>query len=317
MISIIRSVSEGNCESDRICAQDWTKADMLRSSQWQFMIPAVVLQEFDQAFADPYSHLPQLDQFARSIQQELFDGSGIVHLRGVPLEVDESVCRNFYLALGQRIGNPIDRYGLVYEVTDTGRSYQTSRIPISQTNAETCFHTDSSAIDCLPDVIGLMCLRSGLSGGESQVVSIPAVYRRLAASHPQAISLLHQDYTRDIVTPGVEFSLENLRRNQFPIFSDQAQRGLTFRYMRYWIERGHQKAGSLLSAAQMAAFDALDCTLNAEDLVLQFKLEAREILWINNCKIAHNRTEYKDHPEPHKKRLLLRMWLEQSLSDLR
>lgn len=308
---MIQSLTKAQNQVDLIRDQDWTRADMLRSSQWQLTIPAVVFQEFHRASADPSAGLQHLDQLARTIQKELFDGSGIVLLRGVPLNFSELVCRNFYLALGQRIGKPIDRYGLVYDVTDLGRSYQTSRIPISQTNAETSFHTDSSAIDCLPDVVGLMCLRPALSGGESQVVSVPAVYQRLAASDPKAISLLHQDYIRDIVTPGSAFSLENLRKNQFPIFSHQGRRGLTFRYMRYWIERGHQKAGALLDAAQTAAFDALDRTLCAEDLVLQFKLEARNILWVNNFKVAHNRTNYQDYDEPDQKRLLLRMWLEQ------
>lgn len=309
MISILEPQITKSPVSNQIDAQDWTLATIGRSPQWQFTIPTSVLQEFQQNGHHPHALLPHLDQWAVSLRQELLTGTGIVHLRGLPQNANEYFCRAFYLALGQRIGQPSDRYGLLYEVKDTGQSYQNSRIPVSQTNAETHFHTDSSAIDCLPAVVGLMCLRPGLSGGDSQVVSIPAVYRRLEAEYSGAIALLHQNYIRDIVTPGVEFSLNNLLKNQFPIFSHQSGFGLTFRYMRYWIERGHQKADIPLNAAHLAAFDALDRTLSSPDLVLQFRLEAREILWVNNLKIAHNRTAYQDHPDPNQRRLLLRMWL--------
>ena len=34
-----------------------------------------------------------------------------------------------------------------------------------------------------------------------------------------------------------------------------------------------------------------------------------DIQWLNNHVILHSRTAYEDHPEPERKRLLLRLWL--------
>lgn len=316
-------------------AQSWMAAEMLRSNRWKFTISDGLIQEFQQYFHSQISsaseldltlfnqqilslnpiaiqqaRLPKFEQLALQIQRELREGTGIAHVTHFPCHLSEAKKRFFYLVLGLKLGQPIDRYGLLYEVKDTGASYQTSRIPISQTNAETCFHTDSSALDCEPDVVGLMCIRPAQSGGESQVVSVSAIHQHLQALDPTALAFLYQDYIRDIVTPGLEFSLENLQKNKFPILTFDGQNGLTFRYMRYWIERGHRKAEVPLSSAQITAFDQLDRSLNDPQFVLKFQLSVGEILWVNNRTIAHNRTAYEDHSDPQQQRLMLRMWLQ-------
>ena len=85
--------------------------------------------------------------------------------------------------------------------------------------------------------------------------------------------------------------------------------GLTWRYLRYWIEAGHQKAGAPLTAAQNRALDALDRVLGDPGLRVELALRPGDMFFINNRWIFHNRTGFEDHPEPERRRHLVRLWL--------
>jgi hypothetical protein len=42
---------------------------------------------------------------------------------------------------------------------------------------------------------------------------------------------------------------------------------------------------------------------------LTFTLEPGEAIFFNNCVLLHDRTSFEDHPDPARKRHLLRLWL--------
>ena len=111
-----------------------------------------------------------------------------------------------------------------------------------------------------------------------------------------------------MVTPGTQPTIEQRLRNRFPIFYNDFARGLNFRYMRFWIETGHARAGAPLDDIQIAALDALEDALEAPGAVATFSLRAGEMLWLDNWTVAHDRTAFVDDPE--RPRRLLRMWLD-------
>ena len=108
-----------------------------------------------------------------------------------------------------------------------------------------------------------------------------------------------------MVTPGWDRDLERIAANRFPTF--RWDRGLTFRYMRYWIEQGHARAQVPLGEDAVAAMDALDRELARTKHVLQFRLNAGEMLWIDNRMIARGRDAYRD--DPLHPRLPVRLWI--------
>ena len=81
------------------------------------------------------------------------------------------------------------------------------------------------------------------------------------------------------------------------------------RYLRYWIEVGHEKAGQPLTAEQVAALDALDRAAAEPRMRVEFAMRPGDMLFVNNRWILHNRTAFEDHPEPERKRHLVRLWL--------
>jgi alpha-ketoglutarate-dependent taurine dioxygenase len=80
--------------------------------------------------------------------------------------------------------------------------------------------------------------------------------------------------------------------------------------MRFWIEKGYEKAKVPVPEGLPEALDTLDRCLEEEDSVANFRLQRGEMLWVDNCTTLHDRTEYVDDPEA--PRLLLRQWVKHS-----
>jgi len=274
---------------------------------------AIADQAIDDDFLDAYTHgdleIPGLQQLADQIRQELQEGSGVVWFRGFPAEeFTVPQMKFFYLAVGAAMGETMGNYGRLYDVRDYGGSYKTERIPVSQTRAATGFHTDSSARDTMPDIVALLCLQPASVGGESLIVSAATVHEELRKTNMPVLTSLYREFIRNIVTPGTDNVLEALMDNRFPVFSQGLYSPqLSFRYMRYWIEKGHQEAKMELTQAYLDALDVLDGLLESPRFAVRFKLEAGDQLWVNNHIVAHNRTGYEEDPQ--RPRHFVRMWI--------
>ncbi|MBN9518942.1 TauD/TfdA family dioxygenase [bacterium] len=206
----------------------------------------------------------------------------------------------FATCLGRRVPQNVDG-ALLYDVRDTGVSVATGA-RFSVTNAESSFHTDGSFADAVPDVVGLLCLAGAKAGGVNQVVSGYAVHDRLdAATRAELARPFHVD-RRGGVRPGEAPTARN------PVLSEDAD-GLVIRYLRYWIEAGHAKADEPLTATQTAALDAFDRTAADPALRAEFVLDPGDVLYVANRWVLHNRTAFEDHPEPERRRHLVRLWL--------
>ncbi len=302
--------------------QIWDARGLESRSTWKQELPNDVGEEFLhlcwknpelatdlESFEFDGHALPNLAAFSRKVRRNLVLGDGISLLKGLrQLGLTAEEQRLFYVAFGSAMGTPMLQYGLLYEVRDRGVSYQDQAIPVSHTGSETGFHTDSSARNTVPDFVGLLCEQPSLKGGESLVSNALQVHGLLKKHAPRALEILYRQFVRDIVTPGTERNMENLRRNRIPVFARSRRReGILFRYMRFWIEKGQARAGEPLTDQELGALDILDELISAPEQVVRFHLEAGDVLWVNNRTLAHNRSEFQDTPE--NVRLLHRMWL--------
>ena len=295
----------------------WRRATMAARAGWRIDAgdalrdDAARLVRWAAGVADPVARLrrgsvplERVPAVAARIAQELDEGSGVAWVRGLG-PIAEPALRLLYLAVGLELGETIDTYGRLYDVCDRGVSYRDSAAPVSQTREATGMHTDSSGKDVCPRVVGLACVRPAPRGGRSHLVSTAEVHEQLRAVHPELLARLYGRFVRDIVTPSSDRSSARVRDNAFPIFAYEGR--LSFRYMRYWIERGHARAELPLEERDRAAFDALDAALACEDHVLPIQLDAGDLLFIDNTTIAHDRDAYEDDPSA--PRLMLRLWL--------
>ncbi len=296
----------------------WTAAALWKRKEWRIQAPSAlgrdigILQRWAAGRTDPIAALdlhdldrPHVRALAGRIHRELAEGSGVAWVTGID-ETDPLALRLLYVATGLHIGRPVGAYGRLYDVVDSGRSYRTEAIPVSQTNASTGVHTDSSNKGLCPRFIALLCVRPAREGGGSRITSALQAHEVLRRTHPDLLAHLYLDHIRDLVTPGAVRNADTIRANAFPVFS--APPGPSFRYMRYWIERGHREASQPLSPERLQAFDRLDAILEHPEHVVRFRLEAGHMLFCDNTTVAHDRDAYVT--QAHNPRWLCRLWLQ-------
>lgn len=255
----------------------------------------------------------RVPSFARDVpelRRRLDDQCGFVVLRGLNVR-DYSRDENamIYWGIANYLGRVVrqnlrgERLDTVQDrgdkITDPYRLIETTRYFLP--------HTDNAMLEPRwPDYLGLLCLTSAKSGGENLVISAYALLREIASSHPDYVGRLNRPWHID---PPLEQRLPGgpptWSRPIFEIIRDE----LKVHYLRYYIDPGMRKAGCPMSDEETAILDHLDSLLERPELAFTHKLEPGEILFNNNNWTLHGRKAFVDHPEPERKRLLMRIWL--------
>ncbi len=93
-----------------------------------------------------------------------------------------------------------------------------------------------------------------------------------------------------------------------PIFSYHIGK-LSCRYLRQYIELGHEIMGLPLSRVEVEALDIFDSIIHQESLRLDMMLEPGDLQFANNYAVLHSRTEFEDYGENERHRKMLRLWL--------
>ena len=247
---------------------------------------------------------PAIDAPLARVFDEIQEGRGIVVVRGIPVAGHsvEDVSAMFW-ALGTHFGRGVsqsargDLLGLVRDETlpgqpESARGYTSRR--------ELSLHVD------LGQIVGLMCVRQGQSGGESQYASGLAIYNDIQAKRPDLMPILTRGFpyhrrgeeapTQPCVTP-----------YDIPVFSEREGRISAFMVR----EIMNAAFRELKRAFTPEEIDAID-TFRATAAALQFetRLEAGEATFLNNYTVMHARSEFVDWDEQDRKRLMLRLWLD-------
>ncbi len=93
-----------------------------------------------------------------------------------------------------------------------------------------------------------------------------------------------------------------------PLFSYHEGK-LSCRYLRQYIELGHEINGVPLSRVEVEALDTFDSIVQDPDIRLDMMLEPGDIQFANNYAVMHSRTRFCDDKDPSLHRKLLRLWL--------
>ncbi|MBN9619354.1 MAG: TauD/TfdA family dioxygenase [Actinobacteria bacterium] len=246
--------------------------------------------------------LPTLGPVLADVVTELVDGRGFVLLRGVPIEgLDERSIELMYWGIGQHVGAPLHQQGpddLLVHIRDMGLDPDDPLVRGFQTSARLDYHADSS------DVVGLLCVRPAKSGGVSTIISSVAVHDELVRTRPDVAERLHDQWWHDRRSgEGAESFF------RCSVFAEHDGR-LFAHYGRQYMESASRGPGvPEMTAEQVAALDALDAVANAPEFVLNMDFRVGDIQFLNNYTVMHARTDYVDHPEPERRRDLIRLWL--------
>lgn len=246
---------------------------------------------------------PALDADLARILDELQHGRGIVLLRGLPFAgfSDEQVAKMSW-AIGTHLGTGVsqsaagDMLGFVRDETPPG-GRESARGYLSR--RELMLHSD------LAPLVGLFCVRQAMEGGRSQVASGLAIHNEIQATRPDLLPILYRGfpYHRRGEAPAHQAPVTG----DLPVFTN-VDGTLSIFLVRTILDVGLRALGRDYTDAER---EALELVAQAGRKVqLDCRLEPGEGFLFNNFTVLHSRTEFVDWPEPAKKRLMLRLWLD-------
>ena len=234
------------------------------------------------------------------VRRELLDGRGMVMLQKFPIDrMDREEVAIAYLGIGSYIGNKMIQNAsghVIGHVRDIGKDYAVERG--YGTRAELRFHADGC------DYVGLLCLQSAKSGGESRVASSVTVYNTILAQRPDVIETLMGDFYRT--------NNGDVTKGERPWFSQPVFSFTQGYFSAMGVGSTIEKAQLLpdvpeLTPRQLEAIKIYRDTVAACALDMPFV--PGDIQLLNNLVMLHSRRSFEDWPEPARKRHLLRLWL--------
>ena len=295
----------------------WTAAELEADKRWLFRLddqarrdliasvrkahdPGKSLLDYRKEDFDLGAAMPVIE----AAMHETKHGRGVALVKGLPrADLDEKAFELMTWAVGLQTGvarpqGKATHY--VSAVRDVGTAYRTGTGRGYSSNAELDFHTDST------DVVFLSCYNKALEGGMSITTSSVAAYDVMAREFP--------DLARYLRAP-VHFSRQGEEAPDeppsypHPIF-DEAGGKLFSKWNRNRVTSAQKLPGvPQLSAEHWRALETFDQIVRREDLAHAMWLEPGDIQIINSHVTLHSRTEFVDHEEAAKKRLLFRLWL--------
>ncbi|MCZ6632800.1 MAG: TauD/TfdA family dioxygenase [bacterium] len=302
-------------------AKSWVADSIDEASQWYHSLSGDCLQMLDdlvralRAHPKPVQEIRLQDSLMGAcvyclapVQEALVSGRGFAIVDRIPVEeysLEEAQAA--YWIIGQCLGKPFVQNiegTVLYDVRDTGQDVKEG-VRFSVTNAESSFHTDNAFSHQVPGIVGLLCVQTAKSGGQSQLVSAYALHHALIKEHREVLQTLYEPFYFD-------------RRGQFlkgeesvrsaPVFRWDGN-DLHMRYLNFYIQVGHQEAGIPLTSEQTRALEALENLLKQPAFRVTFDLKPGQMLFTNNEWILHNRTAFEDYEIFEQRRHYVRLWL--------
>jgi hypothetical protein len=290
----------------------WRGAELALRDDWREQLTAADVAELDRALAaakrtrkpmgaltkDDFP-LPTLTGKIDRWRSEISQGRGFQVLRGVPVgRWSESDSEIFFWCFGQHLGIPgaqNPERDLLGHVRDTGESPEKVRHYRTRVNIN--FHCDAA------DVVGLLCLNKAKRGGKSRIVSSVAVYNELLRQHPDLVDRLYEPFMMD--TKG-EGGVEYLPVRPCCFDSGSLR---TFYHTDYFRSAVGRNGEPLLTPEDRSLLDRYNAIADSPGMYLDMDLEPGDVQLLSNHSVMHARTDYEDHPEPERRRHLLRLWI--------
>jgi len=247
---------------------------------------------------------PRFDRRLQAAYDEVRCGRGFALLRGLPVD---ALTREEFIAavwgIGTRFGRAISQNAqgeLIGHVIDASKEEATPRM--FRSNLELRPHTDWTAM------LSLACWQSAASGGATYVASALTIHEEIKRRAPEFLAPLYNGFHYHRLGEEGEGE-EPVSPYRIPVFGFKDGQ-LSCRYQRAGIAAGHRAADIPLTDLEVRALDLFDEVAKAPQHRLAFYLERGDMLIVNNYTMLHARTGFTEHPEPERRRHLVRLWLD-------
>ena len=253
--------------------------------------------------------LPSLAPLLASLAEELVNGRGFARIAALDVgRLGAEDASWIYWGIGMHLGEPWPQNAkghLLGDVKDQGKAPDDPTARGNEIGGHPLgFHSDGS------DLVGLMCIDNGVSGGESLVANAVGAYNALVRTRPDLAAALFEPLPYDFrgeQQPGSRpyYSVPAFTRHTGPT-GDR----LFVRYIRPFIQASQRHADApRLTDVHVEAMDAYDALINDADNQVEMALRPGDIQFVNNYHVLHGRRRYVDDTDAGRVRWLKRLWL--------
>ena len=253
--------------------------------------------------------LPLLKNKILDFRKEmLIDGVGLFLINGICLEnfsMKEKI--SIYTLITKILGELIIqniRQEKIVEIKDVGKSMKTGG-RYHETKEGGSHHTDSPQWKDVPDYLSLFCVHNAKKGGTNLFLSAYTIHNKI---YEERNDLLHMFYEKFHFDKRGEFKDGESPTVFEPIFMFKDKR-LYFRYLRDYIDAGHDIQNQPLSESQKTALTYLDNLMRRDEMIMRYDLKSGDMVFSDNHWIVHGRTPFEDYDDQNLKRLMLRTWI--------
>jgi hypothetical protein len=298
----------------------WTAADVADEALWTEVLDDQELAELDAALRhaletrgdDPLDigrddfPLPTLHDRLLDIERELVDGRGFVRIRGIDRSrYTQTEMEILYWGIGMHLGLPWEQNKHGHVLGDVTDQQKASDDPTARGNelggVALPFHCDGS------DLVGLLCLENGISGGLSMVASSVRIHNRLVEDRPDLAAALYEEFPYDFRGEQAEGGSPFYT---VPVFTEWDDRLFVRAIPPYILASQRHPEAPRLTALQREALQAVVDMANDPENHVRMELRPGDMQFINNFHVLHGRTAYDDDRAGGKVRHLKRLWLE-------
>ena len=244
--------------------------------------------------------------------ERLLDGVGLFVIDGICMEsfsVKEKTSIYTLAAkiLGELIIQNIQQEKIV-EVKDVGKSMKTGG-RYHETKEDGSHHTDSPQWKNVPDYIGLFCVHNAKKGGTNLFLSAYTIHNRILQERKDLLDIFYEKFHFD---KRGEFKDGESPTVFEPIFELKDEK-LYFRYLRNYIDAGHDIQNQPLSQPQKDALTYLDSLMRVEDIAMKYDLKPGDMVFSDNHWVVHGRMLFEDYDDENLKRFMLRTWIKDKM----
>ena len=298
----------------------WERNDV-SEDDWRMPIPRAALAEIEELGRTLRSHpmetialdprdyaLDACGRFMAKVREALDNGVGFAVLDRLPTDTfDKEELKKIYWLLSGMIARPVAQSfdgRLLYDVLDTGERIDT-RVRGDLTRQALSWHTDYG-FNFPPPHIGLLVLHTAQEGGTSSVASMLATHNLLRDRHRALLRRLYEPFCWN--RQG-EHAQRDAVVHRFPVFTYDGKE-VRGRFIKWLLYRGYELTGEPFDQSGQDAIETMFDIMSEPSRHVSLSLEAGQIQYLNNFRIAHCRTEYEDPTDdPEARRHLVRIFL--------
>ena len=291
--------NDGLVSIDAACLKEMADAvEILRTNPLEVI--ALTPDDFD---------MPACRALMAGVKETLDDGVGFAILDRLPVDdLAKEEAKGLYWLLLSMLGKTVAQKWdglMLYDVVDTGQTSGPGKgVRGSKTNHGQGYHTDNS-YNLPPNYVSLLCLREAMEGGISGLISFYTAHNILLEESPDLLSRLYEPFYFERHR---EHAPDDSLVSRKPIFEfESGNLGVSLSTGR--VRDGYTVENQPMDNATTAALEALDEVLERPGLGKSFAFERGQIQIVNNRKIGHRRTAFKDWPEEDRRRHLVRIWV--------